>query len=89
MMKMSSEEDEQDSSNAVEKEEGDDGVQKNKSYEALAKENGMRYTLSDVPPLSVSILLGFQHYLTMLGATVLIPLLVTPAMGARIKGLES
>jgi len=53
-----------------------------KTYAEIAKENGMRYTVSDVPPLFLSIILGIQHYLTMLGATVLIPLLVTPAMGA-------
>mmetsp|Transcript_21634 Transcript_21634/g.34805 ORF Transcript_21634/g.34805 Transcript_21634/m.34805 type:complete len:556 (+) Transcript_21634:3-1670(+) len=34
------------------------------------------------PPLGTSLLLGLQHYLTMLGATVLIPLIVCPAMGA-------
>ena len=36
-----------------------------------AKANGLRYGVSDVPPLGLSIVLGFQHYLTMLGATFL------------------
>lgn len=45
----------------------------------------MKYTVSDVPPLPLSIILGCQHFLTMLGATVLIPLIVTPAMGATAK----
>jgi len=36
-----------------------------------AKPNGLRYGVSDVPPLGLSIVLGLQHYLTMLGATFL------------------
>jgi nucleobase transporter 1/2 len=56
-----------------------------KSYEARAKAEGMRFTISDVPPLHMSVLFGFQHYFTMLGALVLIPLLVTPSMGATPK----
>jgi hypothetical protein len=55
-----------------------------RTYEQIAKDNGMRYTVSDVPSLGLSIFLGIQHYLTMLGATVLIPLLTTPAMGATL-----
>lgn len=52
------------------------------SYEKQAKASGMLYTICDVPPLPTSILLGIQHYLTMLGASVLVPLLLTPDMGA-------
>lgn len=40
---------------------------------------------SDVPPVPMSILLGIQHYLTMLGATFLIPTLICPAMGANVE----
>jgi hypothetical protein len=54
-----------------------------KTYKEKAKENGMNYTVTDVPPLGTSLLLGLQHYLTMLGATVLIPLIVCPQMGAN------
>lgn len=54
-----------------------------KTYKERAMENGMSYTVTDVPPLGTSMLLGLQHYLTMLGATVLIPLIVCPAMGAN------
>ncbi|KAG7372394.1 xanthine/uracil permease family protein [Nitzschia inconspicua] len=54
-----------------------------KTYRERAIENGMNYTVTDVPPLGTSLLLGLQHYLTMLGATVLIPLIVCPAMGAN------
>jgi hypothetical protein len=45
------------------------------SYETRAKAEAMRYTICDVPPLSTGVLLGFQHLLTMLSATVLIPLI--------------
>lgn len=38
------------------------------------------YTIEDKPPVGESILLGVQHYLTMFGATVLIPLLLAGAM---------
>ena len=53
------------------------------SYKEIAKKNGINYTVTEVPPLATSLLLGMQHYLTMLGATVLIPLIVCPAMGAN------
>jgi hypothetical protein len=36
------------------------------TYEERAKQNGMRYTVCDVPPLGLTIFLGVQHYLTML-----------------------
>ncbi len=38
------------------------------------------YTVEDKPPTGESILLGIQHYLTMFGATVLIPLILAGAM---------
>ena len=38
------------------------------------------YTIDDKPPIGESIFLGIQHYLTMFGATVLIPLLLAGAM---------
>jgi nucleobase transporter 1/2 len=52
------------------------------TYAERAMANGMAFTVTDVPPLGLSIILGVQHYLTMLGATVLIPLLICPEMGA-------
>lgn len=57
------------------------------TYKEIAKKNGINYTVTEVPPLFTSMLLGLQHYLTMLGATVLIPLLICPAMGA--DGLQT
>ena len=49
----------------------------------------VRYGVTDVPPWWMCILLGFQTYLTMLGATVLIPILLVPAMGGDTEGTGS
>lgn len=58
---------------------------KEKTYEQIAKDSGMRYTICDAPPLGVSLLVGLQHLLTMRGETVLIPLLITSKMGASTE----
>lgn len=42
-------------------------IMTNHKKEAL--ERGMLYTVSDVPPAPMGVMLGFQHFLTMLGAT--------------------
>ena len=39
------------------------------------------YGIDDRPPLRETLVLGFQHYLTMFGSTVAIPLLLAPAFG--------
>lgn len=39
------------------------------------------YGIDDVPPLGETFVLGFQHYLTMFGSTVAIPLLLAPHLG--------
>ncbi|GAB7021231.1 solute carrier family 23 protein [Halostagnicola sp. A-GB9-2] len=41
----------------------------------------VEYGIEDKPPLGESVLLGLQHYLTMIGATVAIPLILAGAMG--------
>jgi xanthine/uracil permease len=41
----------------------------------------VEYGIEDKPPIGESILLGFQHYLTMIGATIAIPLALAGAMG--------
>jgi xanthine/uracil permease len=41
----------------------------------------VEYGIEEKPPLLESIFLGFQHYLTMIGATVAIPLALAGAMG--------
>ena len=43
---------------------------------------GMLYTIDDKPPLGTSLLLGFQHYLTMFGSTVAIPFVLKDALEA-------
>jgi len=44
-------------------------------------EHQLIYGIDDVPPLPLTLALGFQHYLTMFGSTVAIPLLLAPALG--------
>ena len=44
---------------------------------------GLIYGIDDEPPVGETIALGFQHYLTMFGSTVAIPLLLAPALGIR------
>jgi len=39
------------------------------------------YGIDDVPPLRESLFLGFQHYLTMFGSTVAIPLILSEPLG--------
>ncbi|MFP4627396.1 MAG: uracil-xanthine permease family protein [Halobacteriales archaeon] len=45
-----------------------------------AQSDFVEYGIEDRPPLLQSILLGFQHYLTMIGATVAIPLVLISFM---------
>lgn len=44
--------------------------EKTLTYREKALAEGRNYTVTDVPPIGTSIVLGIQHYLTMLGATV-------------------
>lgn len=39
------------------------------------------YKIDDRPPLGETAVLGFQHYLTMFGSTLAVPLLLAPALG--------
>lgn len=41
----------------------------------------VQYGINDKPPLSESLFLGFQHYLTMVGANIAVPLILAGAMG--------
>jgi len=48
----------------------------------MAKSNSsLLYGINDSPPMGEMIILGFQHYLTMFGSTVAIPLLLAPVLG--------
>ena len=46
------------------------------------------YGIDDVPPLFESVTLGFQHYLTMFGSTVAIPLIMAEPLGLKNKPVE-
>ena len=56
-----------------------------KSDAATESNADIVYGIDDVPPLGESIALGFQHYLTMFGATVAIPLIVSGPLGIDNK----
>lgn len=55
------------------------------SDEKLRPAEGMLYGIDDVPPPLEAITLGFQHYLTMFGSTVAIPLLLAGKLGITDK----
>jgi len=46
------------------------------------------YGIDDIPPLREGIFLGFQHYLTMFGSTVAIPLILSSHLGLADKPTE-
>jgi len=49
----------------------------------MSEAKRMVYTLDDVPkPFGKAVGLGIQHVLTMFGATVAVPLIIAPALGA-------
>jgi hypothetical protein len=58
----------------------DDGKEAPMTYKEKAKANGIKYTVTDVPPLPLALMLGVQHYLTMLGTYVA---LNVPCRGGR------
>jgi len=46
------------------------------------------YGIDDVPPLRETVLLGFQHYLTMFGSTVAVPMMLSTHLGLDDKPAE-
>ena len=40
----------------------------------------LSYRIDDNPPWYLAVLLGFQHYLTMFGATLSVPIIIAPAL---------
>ena len=48
-----------------------------------AKNHDLIYGIDDKPPMFETVTLGFQHYLTMFGSTVAIPLLMAGALGIK------
>ncbi|KAL0534206.1 hypothetical protein IC582_028494 [Cucumis melo] len=51
----------------------------------VARHSHMKYELRDTPGLVPIGLYGFQHYISMLGSLVLIPLVIVPAMGGTYE----
>jgi nucleobase transporter 1/2 len=58
-----------------------DAVAGHPGEELPADSEGLLYGLDDIPPPMETVALGFQHYLTMFGSTVAIPLILAPAFG--------
>ena len=56
-----------------------DEESKEKSHNKIIKSD-LIYSVEDVPPWYMCILLGFQQYLTMFGATVSIPFILCPLL---------
>ncbi|TYJ26427.1 hypothetical protein E1A91_A07G118900v1 [Gossypium mustelinum] len=51
----------------------------------VGRHSHMKYELRDTPGLVPIGLYGFQHYLSMLGSLILIPLVIVPAMGGTYE----
>ncbi|XWS28616.1 hypothetical protein CRYUN_Cryun25bG0086000 [Craigia yunnanensis] len=51
----------------------------------VGRRSHMKYELRDTPGLVPIGLYGFQHYLSMLGSLILIPLVIVPAMGGTYE----
>ncbi|KAI5666556.1 hypothetical protein M9H77_16409 [Catharanthus roseus] len=51
----------------------------------VSRHSHMKYELRDTPGLVPIGLYGFQHYLSMLGSLILIPLVIVPAMGGNYE----
>ncbi|KAG7024281.1 Nucleobase-ascorbate transporter 12 [Cucurbita argyrosperma subsp. argyrosperma] len=51
----------------------------------VARHSHMKYELRDTPGLVPIGLYGFQHYISMLGSLILIPLVIVPAMGGTYE----
>ena len=57
-----------------------DGIEADGGEISREEASFVEYGIEDRPPLGQSVLLGVQHYLTMIGATVAIPLILAGAM---------
>ncbi|KAA8544202.1 hypothetical protein F0562_022162 [Nyssa sinensis] len=51
----------------------------------MSRHSRMKYELRDTPGLVPIGLYGFQHYISMLGSLILIPLVIVPAMGGTYE----
>ncbi len=55
---------------------------------ATEKNHDLIYGIDDVPPPAQSAALGLQHYLTMLGSTVAVPLILSEPLGIDLETAE-
>jgi len=61
-----------------------EGAEKAKSENS----HGLLYGIDDIPPPAETMALGFQHYLTMFGSTVAIPLILGPKLGIPVDSKD-
>ena len=52
------------------------------------KNNNLLYGIDDKPPMVETVILGLQHYLTMFGSTLAIPLILSKPLGLEDKPVE-
>ena len=52
------------------------------------KNNNLLYGIDDKPPMVETVVLGLQHYLTMFGSTLAIPLILSKPLGLEDKPVE-
>ncbi|CAH1437867.1 unnamed protein product [Lactuca virosa] len=71
----------QPSQRVVRNENGENALPQTVDDEFVSRHSHMKYELRDTPGLVPIGFYGFQHYLSMLGSLVLIPLVIVPAMG--------
>ncbi|CAB3983632.1 solute carrier family 23 member 2-like isoform X1 [Paramuricea clavata] len=57
-----------------------DRIEAQNDNENNKEDLGLSYLIDENPPWYMAIMLGLQHYLTMFGATVSLPLILSPAM---------
>lgn len=58
-----------------------EGIAGEPGTESVERSNDVEYGIDERPPTGSSILLGLQHYLTMVGANIAVPIALATAMG--------
>ncbi|GAA0675021.1 uracil-xanthine permease family protein [Natronoarchaeum mannanilyticum] len=57
------------------------GIEREKAASDRSASDDLEYGIDDKPPVAESAVLGVQHYLTMIGANIAVPLLLAQTMG--------